>query len=411
MKRKLFTVMLILMLVLVYGFAFAGSKEKGVTIKFMAALYSDATTPFWKEVVEAYEKEHPNVKIDVDIVNWDNVYQKTTTLISAKQEPDILNTDTIWVQYADQGLLEPLDSYMDSNFKDKIIPALLKSGLYKGTTYALPFLATVRGLFYNKDILEKTGVQPPKTAEEFVDVCLKINNPPELYAFGMPITNFEGQAYISYFLWNAGGRWVDNSGKCVVNSEAGLRALNFAKDLVNKYKVVYPGWSTVNRDDTQKLMIANKIAMMMTANFFPTIAKSENPNLRLGVVSIPKDREQYNLGVVDSLMIFKSSKHKKEAFDFIKFYYNKKWHEKFILAEGMLPVTKEVASDLESNPDVAPFLKMLPSARFFPAVPQWEPMVLEVIKAWQEAILGKKDPKKALDDVVAKINKDILKVE
>jgi len=409
-KKKMLIILLILGLLLSFQYVFAGGgKAKKVTIKFMAALYSDATTPFWNDFIKAFEQEYPNVKVELDVVNWDSVYQKTTTLISAKQEPDILNTDTIWVQYADQNLLEPLDPYMDESFKSEFIPALLKSGIYNGKTYALPFLATVRGLFYNKDILEKANLQPPRTAEEFVNVCLAINNPPELYAFGMPITNFEGQAYISYFLWNAGGRWVDENGKCVVNNEAGLRALNFAKDLVNKYKIVYPGWSTVNRDETQKLMIAGKIAMMMTANFFPTIAKSENPNLRLGVVPIPKDRAQYNLGVVDSLMIFKRSQHKQEAFNFIKFYYKKEWHERFIKAEGMLPVTKEVSSDMERDPEFAPYIKMLPSARFYPAIPQWEPMVLEVIKAWQEAILGQKSPKEALDETVEKINKEILK--
>jgi multiple sugar transport system substrate-binding protein len=409
MRKKLFLILLILIFFFSFSLSMAGTKEKKVTITFMAALYSEATTPFWEDMIDAFEAEYPNVEVVLDVVHWDNVYQKTTTLISAQQEPDILNTDTILVQYAAEGLLEPLDPYMDAEFKDRFIPAMLQSGYYDGKLQSLPFLASVRALFYNKDVFEKQGLQPPMTAQELVDVGLKINDPPDFYAFGMPITNFEGQAYISYFLWAAGGRWVDESGKCVVNSPEGLEALMFASDLVNKYKIVYPPWSTVNRDETQKVMTAGKIGMLMTASFFPAIAKMDNPDLRLGAVPIPAYKEQYNLGVVDSLMIFKRSQHKQEAFDFIKFYYRDEWHKRICLEEGVLPVTKSVSRELEDNPNLGPFIAMLPHARFYPLHPKWEPMVLEVIKAWQVAILGEKDPKQALDDVARKINTEIIK--
>jgi multiple sugar transport system substrate-binding protein len=409
MRKKIMLIALVVLFLFSFTIAFAGPKEKKAKITFMAALYSEATTPFWEDVIAAFEKEYPNVEVELDVVHWDNVYQKTTTLISAKQEPDVLNTDTIMVQYAADELLEPLDGYMDASFKDKFIPAMLSSGVYDGKTQALPFLASVRALFYNKDVFEKHRVKPPRTAEELVEVGLEINDPPDFYAFGMPLTNFEGQAYISYFLWAAGGRWVDETRKCVVNSPEGLEALNFAKDLVHKYKIVYPPWSTVNRDETQKVMTAGKIGMLMTASFFPAIAKGENPDLRLGAVPIPAYKEQYNLGVVDSLMIFKRSEHKQEAFDFIKFYFKDEWHKRACIEEGVLPVTKSVSNALKSDPDLGPFIEMLPNARFYPLHPKWQPMYMEVIKAWQVAILGEKDPKQALDDAVEKINTEIIK--
>jgi len=410
MKPRVLIMSIVLLLLFSTAVAFGASKkEKKVKVRFMAALYSEATTPFWNDVIAAFEKEYPNIEIELDVVHWDNVYQKTTTLISAKQEPDILNTDTILVQYAAGGLLEPLDGYMSAEFKDQFIPSMLKSGLYDGKIQALPYISSVRALFYNMDVLEKANVKPPKNWDELVRVAKAINNPPDFYAFGMPIENFEGQAYISYFLWAAGGEWVDANGKCIVNSEAGLRALNFAKDLVQKHKVVYPPWSTMNRDETQKAMTAGKVGMLMTASFFPAVAKADNPNFRLGAVPIPGDKEQYNLGVVDSLMIFKRSKCKKEAFEFLKYYYRDQWHKRVCLEEGVLPVTKTVSKSLESDPGLGPFIKMLPQARFYPLHPKWEPMVLEVIKAWQVAILGEKDAKKALDDAAEKINTEIIK--
>jgi maltose-binding protein MalE len=52
---------------------------------------------------------------------------------------------------------------------------------------------------------------------------------------------------------------------------------------------------------------------------------------------------------------------------------------------------------------------MLPNGRFYPLHPDWQPMYMEVIKAWQLAILGEKEPKEALDDAVRKINTEIVK--
>ena len=114
----------------------------------------------------------------------------------------------------------------------------------------------------------------------------------------------------------------------------------------------------------------------MTASFFPIIAKAENPDLRLGAVPIPRDKEQYNLAVVDSLMIFKRSEHKQEAFDFIKFYFRDEWHKRACLDEGVLPVTKSVSKSLEKDPDLGPFISMLPSGRFYPLHPEWQPMYM-----------------------------------
>ena len=169
-KKRIFVLILVVVFLFSFQLVFAGKGGQGkkATITFMAALYSDATTPFWNDFIAAFEKEYPNVKVELDVVNWDNVYQKTTTLISANQEPDVLNTDTIMVQYADQGLLEPLDGYMDESFKSEFIPSLLASGVYKGKTYGLPLLASVRALFYNKDVFEKAGIKPPETADDFV---------------------------------------------------------------------------------------------------------------------------------------------------------------------------------------------------------------------------------------------------
>jgi multiple sugar transport system substrate-binding protein len=40
---------------------------------------------------------------------------------------------------------------------------------------------------------------------------------------------------------------------------------------------------------------------------------------------------------------------------------------RFLTSQGFLPATKSASTALQTNPDFAPFLKLLPTARFYPS--------------------------------------------
>jgi multiple sugar transport system substrate-binding protein len=379
----------------------SGKKE----ISFVAAQYSNATEPFLKKVIDEFEKANPDIKVNLQVVGWDVLEQKVNTMVSTNQTPDILNLNH-YAAFAGDDLLLPLDKVISPQLKAKFYDSFYKAGELDGKAYGLPLLASIRGLYYNKDLFDQAGIKaPPKTWEELRQTAKTIKVKTGVDGFGVPMTSFEGQAYFSYFIWGNGGDWKKD-GKWTLNSPENVAGLQFLTDLVQKDKTTNPQPTAINRDELQKVFGAGKVGMMITANFLPTILKKDAPNLKYGVAPIPinEGKQPFNLGVEDFLMVFKTTKQPEAVGKFLDFLYDDKRYEEFMKSEGMLPATKAVGDSMsKQDPVTAQFISQLPIAKFYPLTdPKFTEMRLESIKAVQQALLGQKSPKEALDELQKK---------
>lgn len=136
-----------------FALTIATSAHAETTLHFVVAHYSDSTLPTFQHAAERFEAEHPNVKIVVEDVSWDNLQQRLTTDIAGGTAPDISIIATRWVlDYVKDDIAEPLDSYITPAFRSEFYSNLLTPGVVDGKTYLLPILASTRGLYYNKVI-------------------------------------------------------------------------------------------------------------------------------------------------------------------------------------------------------------------------------------------------------------------
>lgn len=62
-----------------------------IVINFLGAQYSDKTEPYLKQVCADFEAANPGIKVNLEIVGWDNISARATALIGAGQAPDIYN--------------------------------------------------------------------------------------------------------------------------------------------------------------------------------------------------------------------------------------------------------------------------------------------------------------------------------
>src|SRR5690606_935783 len=117
---------------------------------------------------------------------------------------------------------------------DAFLPGPLDQGRVDGKLLGLPTADSVRGLYYNQEMLDKAGVKPPKTWAELRDAAKKVQAAnPGVAGFGVQGKEVETDLYFYYFLWGAGGEILDESGKCALDSPAGMDALTFELGLVN----------------------------------------------------------------------------------------------------------------------------------------------------------------------------------
>ncbi len=123
----------------------------------------------WITVKQIIQPNTANDTFDPNLIN----------AINGGNSPDVampFGPDYIG-QYCSTGLWQDLTPYMDaSNLTiDDFAPAAITDPTGGGSQCALPSLTDAYGLYYNKQMLAKAGIAPPKTMDELMAAAKKLN--------------------------------------------------------------------------------------------------------------------------------------------------------------------------------------------------------------------------------------------
>jgi raffinose/stachyose/melibiose transport system substrate-binding protein len=135
--------------------------------------YNDVDKQQWASVVEKFKEINPD--IDVNITNGDVQVEsgKLPTLLQSGIEPPdviLMNAGPGRVSIlSDVNLIQPLnDLYEKNKWKDDI-RSFAYDLISKGDNiYEVPHMIDAIGMFYNKDVFEKHGVDVPTNKDEFL---------------------------------------------------------------------------------------------------------------------------------------------------------------------------------------------------------------------------------------------------
>ncbi|MDQ6420428.1 extracellular solute-binding protein [Paenibacillus sp. LHD-117] len=151
-----------------------GDKTEGkkITLTFQT-LQTDKSTPGYQveeEIVNNYMKENPNVKIEWDRLDIEQQKVKLKTQAASGEVADItmVNPGAQLQPFANGKVLAPLNDMLDVELKGTFLEGVLDYYSFDGNVYALPYNMNIAGIFYNKELFEKAGVEVPKTFEDIV---------------------------------------------------------------------------------------------------------------------------------------------------------------------------------------------------------------------------------------------------
>ncbi len=390
------------------GFSSARAETVNVTVSY----YSAATGPYFQKMADEFHKSNPDIDIKINVVNWDGLLQKLRTDISGGTNSDISIIGTRWLlDFVRDDIAEPLDGYMDPNFKGRFIPPFLKPGTIDGKVYGLPIAASARALYYNKDMLTKAGYpNGPATWDDVVAASEKMKQNGNTPGFGLMAKGNEVDVYWYYALWSYGGDVIDGDTKAAFASPAGVKALSLYKSMVDK-GLTEDGVTSYTREDLQNLFKQGRVGMVITAPFLINQIAKEAPTLDYGIVPVPKGTTSSTYAVTDSVVMFKNSKVKKSAWKFLDYLFTKEPRVAFTKGEGFLPTTTAEATDpyFTENTRLKTFVDLLPSAHFAPTVTGWEDTAKAVTDAVQSVYIGKAQPEAALKQAAATANESLGK--
>ncbi len=375
-----------------------------------------------RKILDVYQSRNPNVKVEVEVggATSEQQQQYLNTVLAAKDSAlDVVLIDVIRpAQWAAAQWAEPLDSYLGAE-KDavmsKYLPAYREANIVGGKVIALPYFADVQLLYYRKDLLEKHGVQPPKTWAELQAASEKIQKAegnPQLSGFQTAGAPIEGTV-CTYLvpMWGAGGNLTDAGGKLTLTGDAAKKPFELW-DTLKKANITPPNLAEIPTDRIRQNFQAGNLVFGMTWGYVWNRTQNDADSTvkgKTGVVPLPgftADKAATCIGGWQ-LAVTSFSKNKAEAVKLARWLSSPEVSKMQAIEASHLPVFAEVYTDpevLAKNPWFKDALPVVQSARSRPVSARYTE-VSEVIRTNMNAFLaGTKNADAALADMTAKLS-------
>ncbi|PTX49148.1 carbohydrate ABC transporter substrate-binding protein (CUT1 family) [Melghirimyces profundicolus] len=383
-----------------------GSDAEGEKVTITYARGKDQTGATEK-IIEAFEKKHPNIDVKFKEMPADTGTshdQYVTMFSGGSSEIDVFDLDVIWpAEFAQAGYLEPLDRYIqkDGINMDEYVEGAVEAGSYNGQQWAMPKFMDAGLLYYRTDIVK----EPPKTWDELVKQA-KENKGEKGTKYGYV---FQGKQYEGLvcnfieFIGAYGGKVLDEQGNVVINSKDTVQGLEKMAEIAQSDYV--PGNVTaITEVETDAIYKEGQAVFDRQWPYHYALMNKDDSDVKgkVDVAPLPKGDEKSAAALGGWVSgINKNSKHKKEAWEFIKFMNGPEGQKISAIDGGLAPTylplfeDEEVknASPLFENED---YIEGLKAAVSRPVSPEY-PKISDIIQVEvSKTLAGKQKPEEAV---------------
>ncbi len=384
---------------------------------------SKKTIVFWamgaegenvQKLVPEFERRNPDIHIKVQSIPWTAAHEKLLTAYAGTSTPDISQLGNTWIpEFSILNALENLDPMIQQSSivaKDKYFPGIWETNVIDQSAFGIPWYVDTRVMFYRKDILEKAGYQhPPKTWEEWLDVSKKIvaqNEEKEKYAVFLP-TN-EWIPFVLTGLQNGSLLLKENN---TLGDFSGERFTHAFEYIMQFYRNKLAPIGVTQVTNVYQGIAEGFFAMYITGPWNIGEFKNRLPaDLQDTWMTAPLPGvDERSPGVSSaggsSLVIFKNSTKKAEAWKFIEYLSEVQTQLQMYSIVGDLPAIREAWKDTSfvNNKYVQAFYQQLEHVVPTPKIPEWEQIAMKV----QEYAEAAATRQMTTNDALAALDRDV----
>lgn len=316
------------------------------------------------EVIEMYEKAHPNVNIEYEFYSFDDYFTKLKTLVASDQVWDIFQLGGNFPMYMDK--IYFLDEFIDSGVVDvSDIPEgyLTITQDFEGNQLGLSNGLNTYGIAYDVDMFNDAGVALPTdnwTWDDYKDAALKIAE--STGNFGSSgFTSSEFIAGCSTYIGQIGeiGQYsffnLDLTGMGFEDPSMLEPYIQMRADLIQAGASPDAGAEMEITNIENDFLTTGEAGMTWVAvNQFPTIydiCKEEGRTL--GLAPLPRVTADGPSGAViqssQMLCVSQDSEHKQAAAEFISWFQNSTECNDVLKGERGIPVNNTVRDSLKES--------------------------------------------------------------
>ncbi|SDO43134.1 ABC-type glycerol-3-phosphate transport system, substrate-binding protein [Paenibacillus sp. yr247] len=407
----------------------ADTKSSGapVTIDFWFPWGGDYQKDFKANVVDVFEKQHPNIKVKMTFVETTGQTQasdKLLTAIAGGNPPDVALFDRFLIgSWAAKGSLTDLTAYVKgSGIKaEDYYKGLWAEAVYKDKVYALPWGTDTRAMYYNKTLMKEAGLdpnKPPQTLQELDQMAEKVfkkgsNGKYSQIGF-IPWMN---QGFFYTQAWNWGGKWEDGTHNLTPNDPQNVKALAWMADYAKKYDIGnLTSFSDAMGQTGMNPFWTGKVGFVFDGNWILNDLAKYKPTFEWGVAPMPaaEGAKPVTWAGGWSYVVPKGSKHEKEAWEFVNFVAHKEgtllWAKRQNAGNDItaMPSVNDQLK-LSDIPNLKVFLDGMPTAFTRPVSPAGAFLWNETMRVQDLAIHGKGDAQALLDEVKKNVDAELAK--
>ncbi|MDP2857957.1 MAG: extracellular solute-binding protein [Bacillota bacterium] len=373
----------------------------------------------WMEArIAEFSAKHPNVTVSLVKVPWQEMITGVDRALVSKDFPDIvplhIGTGGIRFEHLADGLLEPVDGYLDEDDTKDLYPAAIDAFKSQGKTYGFALGMNLHLMLLNLDIFQERGVAPPKdgtwTFDEFRETARKLT-----FARGKqktPVYGFAAYIQKGYyemwpFLYMDGARPLSpDMAKFTFDSPQAVSALQKMVDLKTKSKAASPDTGS---SDHALIWYAfaslheRRVAMEPWADWAVQLAVSPEYKMNIMVARYPTGAsgKPVTIGRASGFTVLRQTDKTKRALvmELCSMLTSSAQQEYFASKFGLLPARRSAASSARfPHPELKRAAGFLEEVELPPNHPKWVQIENSINAEIQAAVLGEKTVEQALKD-------------
>ena len=332
---------------------------------------------FMEQFNEQFEADNPDIKVEMGIVNANDLQTSTQTRLMAN-DVDVIdifafhnaNKDYMvdvdppaWQQLIDAGLLMDLT---DQPFVANYDPvSIADAGTYNDRVYQINLgRVGFSGIYYNKDLFAENGIEVPTTWSELVAACETLDAagtpcmtagggdgwPIYVGAYGLLGANYPDQEALVEALWTGDVKYTDPE----------------YVELLSRYQVynrdmMEAGASALPGDGAPGRFASGAVAMFPGGTWYAPAIEANEPAFDWGYMPFPGSDDaaanQSMFGKYDQgWAIAENSSKKEQALRSLEAFSEPETYQTFVDMVGPIPTQPTASLNTKIGEELAPYL-------------------------------------------------------
>ncbi|MBA3329255.1 MAG: sugar ABC transporter substrate-binding protein [Actinobacteria bacterium] len=333
--------------VLAAGAAQGGRQGNAVKLTFATYVWQPTTVTATKNIVEAWNKSHPGIQVEIVPVDVNSVHDKLLTSFVGGTAADIIHDEAADIAgFTQQGYLANLTPLLPKSLKSSIPKSILNTVNYGGKITGVPSLLQTYNVFANISILKSAGIKAPTLADpwtwaDFRAAAKKLTNSDRFgvcWGLRSPTAAIQTMSlnYGGQFFYLEKGKWEFKLGP---NDQNVVRQMH---DMIHVDKSVDPAATGLSGSAVLPAFFGGKCAMTVQGNFQAQSMILQSPRgFNWAMLPLLKGRTQEQVANPQTFSISQQSKNKQAAMQFIAYLLNPQNMAKLALGDWLIPANPE----------------------------------------------------------------------